>query len=1500
MDFTALKAAVDGQYDANRRTFSFDPAPYGSSDIDRLLADVIDLDSWDLTGAAPPVVDSTAQTVTVAGTCAEFSGRDSASLTMLFHLAGEQAELAVRMDLGTGWSFVETFPALAGTVFESVAISAGTQPAYVFASDPFTWPGLDDGEFATGMNFYAKVEPAATDEPWRGVTALLGSFAATTAVGPISILGDLPQMSLGLGYVGVLTDYFPILKGRVEARLVSDLQEATNQAGLMLATSFDLGPDKGLRISTILKPQLGGLMTFYGDFTGVKLPTPSEAAQALKELIGADDLYSSLPDPYQSGSGLELRRLTLGISTVDLTPMLASLDIGMPPDGPGWPLGDLATVTDVQFTATVLSPFDSTNRTLSVTVSGGLELPTTEKPVEMVAQASATFTPSKPGEYRVQAGLAPGTDLTLPVKHLTDEYLPGVVGLPDIVFNRLGVDFKFASPANHYGMYAGLDPANPLVFRFGGVEVFEVLYADFHIENDSYKGGPGGGMVGAMTLFGLRADITYQAPGDFRVTALVPEFTVSMQTLADRLLGPGWALPGWMPDITFPKTSLLVERQGAEKGAAYTFAMMAKPSFGTLITQVEKQPSGWVFAGALQLDTPKIAAFSGLSELAGMDAMFAATELLFVFVSGDLDSGFHFPPTADFEGETGPDMVIPSFAGPVKAGFYFFGEMKLNLAGQPNLALVQHLLGLDVELAFQLLVFIGMDPRKNAYAQAGVQGRINDVTTLSGYLGARMESGEPSFYLEGVVTTSVQGTDGANKLVSCDKPNMNDCLKAGVAFELTPNAAYLSVSLIGSVVFGPVTLSNVVIVVGIDWELIPSLGFAAQIDLNAYGTTYDSSIALFFDSGDPSKSLFAGSISDVTLKQVADTIVGAVSGKDVIPEWLDELLAQVGVSGTSKVTMPATAAAKFDGRDFAGITAAFNAAYKSTSYSFTAENTLLVVGATDLDKPGVWYLTNFPASDVIKHYQVTTGEDGTLHASLEPQFYYCMPPGGGTITLGPPSAGLTFNPGVYVAGTLDFFMLHLAVQLEVKQNQGFAVDVELTDPVDVLDGYLQLTGNEDRTRGPRFSMSTYPVQGIDPVTKQPATLPAHFYFDGRLVFLDLEVASTVNVSSAGLLLHFMAKVGDESLGASFDFDSTVDTDTGVTIDFAAEVHIHDPEFKLFDVRLGTLDLNAAIAIGMSFHVGTDRATLHMGASEVTIGDFTFDLPSLDLDVSVQELGDIAGIVYDELKNLIWDFLQYAEHWLEWIRAGLVSGYEAIEKVLNDVYNALASVWGNEKFIVIATRETLVASQSITVTIDPPTPRDGVTQAMIDSAETWAHQQAETLVEQAVVERLKKTSPDDVANFRIDSVQDIDADFNLDQNVNWFPVARGPLPTLTSLGFTDPMKDPRFCAKATGTLNFHTAVAVDADFATTVARVSVSVRYNGAQVGTPYIFTNAAAHTWTTAWVAAAADNFQVQYTVTWLNPAIQPVTSPWLDQKGPSVVLPIIESEHAEALQRAR
>lgn len=1491
MDFSTLQSKVADQYNAQAFTFNFDPAAYDSAAINDLLSNVVSEQIWALTGvSSAPQVDSQHQTITVAGTCGSFFKQTNATLTMVFFLdTSGTAQVLIKLDLTANWTFATAFPLLQGTVFDEIGIKSGTVPKYAFVSASFTDSTLENGAFVTGMNFYGEVAPSDNSMVFGYVTSVLGQFVSTTAVGPMSLFFDVPNMTLALGFQSTLEKYFLILKNHVEIQLVCQLDETTNKVGLLLGTKFDFGSNKGLDIYTLLMPSPIGVLSFAGEFTNVALPTPTEFAQEFISLIGGNDLYSSLPDQYQNSSHLFLKRITVGIGVTTLEPVLVSLEIGMPDNDPGWQLGDLATVSQVSFFASVQSPFDSNNRSLFLSVGGQVSFPTAGDPIDLVVNGSAMFSANSPTVYEVRAGLAPATTLTIPVGNLVNKYLPAAVNLPDITLGQLGVDFKFQSPKNHYGIYAGLDKDHPLRFQFGGATVFEVLYGSFHIENDSNNGRPGGGLIGGIKIFSFETDFIYQTPGDFKITALIPQFDIDVAEIANGMLDTSWSLPEWMPKITFPQTSLFIQRRGSDQTASYTFALLAKPSFGAIVLQVLKQDTGWAFAAGLRLDAPKIAAFESLNILQGMDVLFKVNELVFVFTSANMSGGFQFPLTTDFQGGSGKNIQIPSWSGQVKAGFYFYGSMQLNIRQQKNLALVPMMFNVNANLVFQLFVFVGLNPEQDAFAQAGFQGKINDRITFSGYIGARMESGEPQFYLEGILSANIQGSDKNQELVSCDEPDPNNCLTAAVVFVLTENAAFLSASMIGSLTFYPITLSNLVIIIGIDFEGIPSLGFAAQIDLSAFDTTFDSSIAFFIDSGNPGKSMFAGSISDVTLRQIADTIVGTVTGGDQPPAWLDDLLEQVGVSGTGTFYLPSVAASALNGRNFAAISAAFNQATQSSRFSFSRLTTLLIVGESALNKSGVWYITDFPASNVITHYELKTQQNGTIAVSLEPQFYYCMPPGGGSVTLGPPSAGLIFNSGIFLAGKLDFFMLHLAAQLNIIPNKGFAVDVQLVEPVIIIPDYLQLTGNQDTTRGPHFSMSTYTTQDTDPITHQVVTRPAHFYLDGKADLLGLVVATTINVSKEGLLLDFSASIGNESLGANFAVKTSLNSATGFSFEISAGVHINNPHFELFSVDLGTLDLNLNIDTSLTFGANKDDVFLRLRESHFDFAGVSFTIPGFDLNVKTQKLTDLPGIIYDEVKNLIWDFLRDAEHWLELIGMGLIKGFKDIEQVLEEIYNAISSVWGNEKRIVVAVSESFEDSQSTNIIITPSEPGGGVTQMMIDAAHLWAEQTAEVLVTQAIVNQIKRTPPEDIRDFQVSVVQNIDETFSLHENVNWFAVSQGRLPTLATLGFENPFADQRFYTRTTTQRRFQVDVRVDADFSSTVERVTVSVRYNGVNVGSPFIFTSIVPHQFSANWVVSAEDNFQAQHTVVYLNPQIPPISSGWMNQKGDSLIIPLAE-----------
>ncbi|BAZ36677.1 hypothetical protein NIES4101_25970 (plasmid) [Calothrix sp. NIES-4101] len=1486
MDIAILQTTVTNQFNAVMQTFSFDPVFYNSTAINDLLANVIATQSWNLTGvAAPPQLDSQHQTITVSGTCASFFQQTNAPLMMVFFLdTSGNAQLLIKLDLPGGWKFTTAFDMLQGTIFDDVAIVSGTVPKYVFASSVFTDRTLENGTFATGMNFYGIVAPSPTSQTFGHLMQVIGKFVNTTLVGSLNLYEGVPYMTLALGLQNKLDQYFPILSNYLRIQLVCRLDETTNEVGLLLETKFNFGTNQGLNLYTVLTPEPLGILTLTGEFKNVALPTPTQFAADFQKLIGGNDLYSSLPNQYQNSSNLYLKRITLGIGVSTLKPAIVSLEIGMPAGSPRWSLGDFATVSEVAFFASVQNPFEKNTRSIFVSVGGQLAFPTASQTIDLVLRGSATFTVNQSGIYALQAGLAPGSILTIPVGDLVNKYLLAGNSLPDMTFSQLGVDFRFQQPKNHYAFYAGLDKSHPLTFQFGGKTVFEVFYANLHVENDSNNGNPGGGLVGGIRIFSIQTDFVYQTPGNFKITAVIPEFDIDIAQIADGLLDTQWQLPSWMPVIQFPQTSLFIERQGTAASATYTFALLAQPSFGDVIVQVLKQESGWVFAGALALHSPKIAAFDSLKMLDGMDTMFKVNELLFVFTSATLNNGFQFPPKIDFQGGSGNNIALPTWSGQVKGGFYFYGSMKLNIESQPNLALVPKMFNLDADLMFQLLVFIGLDPTKDAYVQASVKGKINDTTTIQGFLGAKMEAGEPSFYLEGSISTQI--TDGSGK---------RSLLQGGIQFELTENAAFLSALMKGKVTFGPITLSNLVLVVGTDFEGIPSLGFAAQIDLSLYHTTFDSSIAFFFDSGNSSKSLFAGSISDITLKKIADTIVGEVTDGDQPPQWLDDLLAQVGVQGTGSFPLPASVATSLDDSDFSAITSAFNQAVPNSSYNFTQQSALLIVGKTDLDHPGVWYLTDLSGSNgagngVIVHYELKTQTDSSINVSLEPQFYYCMPPDGGSVTLGPKDAGLTFNAGVKLVGQFDFFMVHLRAELDIIPNKGFAADLLLVDPIILIKDYLEIIGNKDMTRGPQFSMSTYTVQRTDLQTGILVTLPPHFYLDGKIILLGLTVATTVNVSSAGVLIDFKASIGDASLGADMSVNTALNQTTEFSFEIAADVHINNPKFELFHTDLGTLSINLDISAGLTFGANANGLFFKIADTSFTIGSTHFTILGFDLDVTTQRLTDLPGIIYDEVKNLIWEFLRLAENWLEWVSEGLITGVEDLAKVLEDVYNMLSSVWANEKLVVVAVSESLIDSQSLTITLTPSQPGAGITQAMLDAAYAWAEQTGQFMVMQAIVKQLQQTPPENIGNFQVNVVQNLDETYYLQENINWFATPKSELPSLVSLGYQNPFADSRFYTQLTAQRKFQVNVCVDADFVKTVSRVTVTVRYNGVNVGTPHIFTSTAPYSFNANWDVAVADNYEVQYTVSFLNPQTPSLTSGWLKQKGLTLVLPISRS----------
>lgn len=1488
MNFTTLRSTVTAQFDEAKNTFTFTAEPYSSSAINDLLNDVVKQTSWQLTGAAPPQVDTAQQTIGVSGQCPSLFSHTNASVSMVFFLAGDDAQLLVKLGLESDWSFAGTFKELQATVFADVGFESDTPPFYVFASVDYEDTVLENGRFVSGMNFYGKIVPGG--DAFIYLKDIVGSVVNTTAVGPFSIDAQgAPSMTLTLGFQCSLEKHFPILKNHAQIQLVSSFDlEQGDMTGLWLGTSFDFGNNKNLTIGTVLYPWVVSEQIFMAYFKNIGLPGASEFAADFEALIGKNDLMPALPAPYQDSGHLELQFITLGLSTKTWKPSSVSLGIGVPTGDPGWDLDGFATVKDVSLVASIDNPFATDgSRSMQVSVAGEMDVPTAGEPIEMIASATAVVQSGDKSSFEVSAGLKPDSDLTIPIGDLLNKYAPIIDDAPNITLGELGVDFKFQKPKNHYAFYAGLDPTKLLAFKFGGEEVCKVTSGKFHLENDSNDGNPGGGVEGSFEIFEkVHTQFSYEMPGDFKISTSMDKFEIHIDEMISGLIGVKWISPDWFPSITFPQTDLYIAHQSGASDN-YTFALRAQPFFGAIVLQVLKTSDTWAFAAALQLKSPKIAAFESLNVLSRMDDWFSVDELLFAFASAPMPGGFQFPPTSDFPKAKGKNITFPSWAGALQAGFYFYGKMTLNVGTSENLAMVQSMFSLDVDLVFTLSVFIGENPEQNASVQAGVEGQalVGSVQTseavfasLEGYIGARIENGEPQFYVEGVITTTIIDD-------SCDNGSTSGrTLSGAVSFELTENAAFLAASMKGSINFGPITLSDLVFVIGIDAEEIPSLGFAAQIDLTVYDTTYDSSLAFFFDSGDPAKSLFAGSVSDINMGQVLDTIVGEITeDEDKPPAWMDDLLKEIALEGTCNFSITgddaSALATALDKRDYQVISTALNGAKKlPTTVSFSQTTTLIVLGKDHLDTPNCWYITDYPSAGSIMHYElVKSGSD--ISVSLEAQVYYCMPPGGGSVTLGPPNHGIVFNSGVHVSGVLKFFMLELEVQVDVQPNKGLMCDVALLEPLIIIKDCIEIIGSEHRDQGPDFSMATYSSGAVKP----------HLYVDGRIEFLGLTISETINISEKGLLFKFSESFGTDTLGANIDIDAELNRITDFDFKFDAAVHIDIADFELFDVLLGTIDLKVDVDVDLEFGDANSELFLRVNKAEFIFDDVGFSIPGFDLEIKTDSLEDLPNLIYDEVKNLVWDFFRDAEKWLEWVGKGLIKGVEDIGKTLDNVYNAIASVWSNDKRIVVAVYSSFDASNSGTITVTPAEPTEAVTQAMIDDAHHWGEQWLEYLVKEAVIKQIQKTPPDGIANFKVNVLQDIESTCNLSKNETWLMVSLGMLPALKT---QDPWTDSRFYTKTTTALHFNLAVSIKADFNQVVSRVNVSLKYNGKAVGTGYTFTSQATHSFSVPWDANSGSKYQIQYTARYMGP-YPDITSPWLNETGDvlELLIPLPKSE---------
>jgi hypothetical protein len=263
---------------------------------------------------------------------------------------------------------------------------------------------------------------------------------------------------------------------------------------------------------------------------------------------------------------------------------------------------------------------------------------------------------------------------------------------------------------------------------------------------------------------------------------------------------------------------------------------------------------------------------------------------------------------------------------------------------------------------------------------------------------------------------------------------------------------------------GPFKLSNLALEVGVNWGGIPSLGIAATIDVK----NFTSSVAVFFDSADPARSLVAGSISDLTARDIVHAFAGGVKTP------LDDLLQTIAIKGTHQFSIPGDLTDELDGLVLDKIAAAFATAKVAIP---SASSQLAVVPKT---RGSSWHLTDLTR---MRHYQITKkGEQ--IQVEVAPQFYFAPQATAiGTIQ---------FPQAFYLNAALSFAGFNAAATIDFSPSKGFSIEAQL-DKIVILDEQLFSIAALQGGGGPKLSVSTF-AQPDNPVEKfrQP-----HFYIMTR-------------------------------------------------------------------------------------------------------------------------------------------------------------------------------------------------------------------------------------------------------------------------------------------------------------------------------------------------------------------------------------------------------------------
>jgi len=942
-----------------------------------------------------------------------------------------------------------------------------------------------------------------------------------------------------------------------------------------------------------------------GIFKGISLNNLSQLAG----LTGSSDSpLSLLPDEIKNVGDkigqLELMSASISMDYSDLKNISisnASFTVGMPElnwtvwgddsdDGTKhFAINSIACSFNFDNPFSVLND-DYNERQVGVTVFGQLEIENV--PFNVYAKYEDGFS--------VFAELAEAK--TIPLKEILSKYAPGLPAPSDLTINKFNVGIE---PGYSYSMALGMANApTPWVIPIGPAEltVQDVAMGITYRKGEGVTGSVSGKLKFNDTF---ELDIAYDTPDDIAIRSYLP--AISVREIVDTLTNQSFEIPDAF-DLHFKNNSVLIQKQADN----YVFQLATEiEELGLVALKVQKISNQWGAAFGIDMVDVRPSSLPGLSFLNGFETLFDMKKFMLVVSSFD-GVDFQFPDMAQFRNPAlaTKKVSLPKQANTLIAGLNIYAQWQINTADQKQ-KLLQNLLGLDPLLGVTLQV--GKNPEKFSKLFVSYDTTINGLP-FRVKVGGQIMDGSIGFFLSGSVDVEIQG----------QKQTFD------VTLLFVTNGAFISATMKGhtAIDFQVFQLSNLALEVGVNWEGIPSLGVAGTIEAG-----FESSIAVFFDSAEPQKSLVAGSLSDLSLRNIVEAFAGDVASSEI-----DSILDSISIKGTGSFTIPGALADDLNDLKLESVAASCLEVHKLVIPT-AQEQTLLV---KDRNKP-IWYLTD---KTLMRHYQFRM-EGENITVSTQAQFY-CAPQ---ATSIG----SIMFPQGFYINGALSFLGFKASVTVDINANKGISIDANM-DPIIIGHRRLFSITAINGTDGPKVSLSTF--QNL--AASSPEFVPPHFYINGQVIILGLKRTTYANVTSEGAQFliegSVIPYVTEGTLAARFNSFT--------------DMSVHG---KLF-VGVDTIDLGP---LG-SYSLGTgvySMVTLFVNGSDMgaslTMGfklankDYSF---SAKLDINTADITKLADIAWNEIKKFMEDLFKDWKTWANTAKDALGWTEEKISGVLQSIFN----------------------------------------------------------------------------------------------------------------------------------------------------------------------------------------------------------------------------------------